>query len=305
MQRSHIAAVLCAALLLGLCACGGQTAPAEDPLATAPAETPLDLPSSDVSYADVYMQYTAVYGALLDEVTRRLETHNAMLESRYPDSYYMNSNYLMLVYAPFNTVYPALGGGLTGETDTKQPLLENAFPDATVSMTSPGRWEASYTYLDRTSGQEVARAGQCIWECDGEAGSFRVRGYVDGNLVEFTEFVPQGNDLYLLYTMTDLALVRYTQQGITELTHIHRISEPPLGDFAGDMRPFTLEGQDFFPRVGVDRQQLLSDADAQYTLTLDNDTMIYSGVVGQDILDANGNKSAVTWQAIEPITLLK
>lgn len=305
MQRSHIAAVLCAALLLGLAACGGQSAPAEEPPADAPEEMPLELPSSDVSYADVYMQYTAVYGALLDEVSRRLETHNAMLESRYPDSYYMNSNYLLLVYAPFNTVYPALGGGLTGEADAAQPLLENAFPDAAVSMTAPGRWEASYTYLDRTSGQEVSRAGQCVWEWDGEAGSFRVRGYVDGNLVEFTEFVPQGDDLYLLYTMTDLALVRYTGQEITELTHVHRISEPPLGSFAGDMRLFSLEEQDFFPRGSVDRQQLLSDADAQYLLTLDSGAMVYSGVIEQDILDPSGAKTAVTWQPIEPITLLK
>lgn len=300
MQRTLIAVLLCAALLLGLSACGRQ---AEEP-SPAPAETPLALPDSG-SYAEAYMQYLTVYGALLDEVQRRLDTHNGILKSQYPDSYYMNSNYLMLVYAPFNTAYPALGSGLTGEdTGSALALLRQTFPDAALSMTAPGRWEASYTYIDKTSGEEVNRQGRCVWECDGEQGSFRVRAYVDDALTEFTEFVPQGNDMYALYTMTDLALVRYAAGEITELTHVHRISDPPLETFAGDMRLYSLERQEFFPRGTLSRAALTTDGDAQYLLTLENGQMTYTGKIAQDIL-TNGSKSGVSWQDIDPIILLQ
>lgn len=301
MRRSLIAVLICAALLLGLSACGR---PAEDSPGAVPAEVPLDLPAG--SYFAAYMQYLTVYGALLDEVQLRLDTHNAILESGNPNGFYMNSNFLMLVYAPFNTAYPALGSGITGEdTATAQDFLRQSFPDAELSMTAPGRWEASYPYLDKTSGTEVARQGYCIWECDGEAGSLRVRAYVDGNLVEFTEFVPQGDDLYLLYTMTDLALVRYTGGEVTELTHAHRISEPPLGAFPGDMRLYTLEERELFPRGTLTAGDIADDGDLRYLLTLKDGVMTYTGKIDQDILDQSGRKSGVSWQDIDPITLLE
>lgn len=301
MRRSLIAVLLCALLLLGLSACNR---PAEDDPGPVPAETPLDLPANG-SYAAAYTQYLTVCGALRDAVQLRLETHNAILESGSPNGFYMNSNYLMLVYAPFNTAYPELGMGITGEdTASAQENLRKAFPDAELSMTAPGRWEASYTYLDKTSGQEVARQGYCIWECDGLAGSFRVRAYVDGNLVEFTEFVPQEDELYLLYTMTDLALVRYTAGQITELTHAHRISEPPLGAFPGDMRLYTLDQTELFPRGTLTAGDISGDEDLRYLLTLENGVMTYTGKIDQDILGQDGRKTGVSWQDIDPITLL-
>jgi|GEM_PF-995788 len=312
MPRRLIVLLLCAALILALAGCGGSKQPSQV-TATAepdPAEDTLTAESTPgVTYAEAYMNYLTVYGALLDEVTRRLETHNAILENRYPDSYYMNSNYLMLVYAPFNTAYPALGSTLEADnTAAAQESLRAAYPDAVLSRIAPGCWEAVYTYVDKTSGTAVDRSGRCRWECGGARGSFRVRAWVDDTLVEFTEFIPQGNDTYLLYTMTDRALVEYANGAVTGLWHAHRISDPPLGSFPGDMRLYTLEWSDPFPAQLLTRESLFADdrsEDLQYTLVLENDTMVYAGKIAQDRLDPQGSKTGVNWIDIEPITLLK
>ena len=311
-RRRILLLLLCAAMILTLVGCGGAKQPSssEATAAPAPAEAaPAGDPVSGVTYADAYMNYLTVYGALLDEVTRRLETHNAILESRYPDSYYMNSNYLMLVYAPFNTAYPGLGSGMAEDNvAAAQEVLRGSFPDALLNRTAPGCWEASYTYVDKTSGEAVDRKGRCVWECDGQRGSFRVRAWVDDALVEFTEFIPQGGDRYLIYTRTDRALVEYANGKLTGLWHAHRISDPPLGAFPGDMRLYTLEQYDPFPAQSYTAEDFLAmdqGDDVQYTLVLENDNMTYTGKIPQDRLDPQGWKIGVGWIAIEPITLLK
>ncbi|MBR6114960.1 MAG: hypothetical protein IKQ10_07200 [Oscillospiraceae bacterium] len=307
MQRKLTALILCALMLLTLAACGGGKSPSEAPEATAgPAADATEAPSNHYTYADIYTQYLTVSTALIKEVQGRMDAHNSVLEKQYPDSYYMNSNYLLLVYAPFTTVYPALGRGLTsGDIDLEQTALRAAFPDAVLSRVSDSRWEARYTYTDRTSGEPVERAGRCVWEYDSALGSFRVCGYVDGEMTEFTEFVPQGNDLYLLYTATDKALVRFTAGQITAIWHAHRISEPPLGAFAGDMRLCSLEEKDCFPDGTAGVSWITSDADAQYILTLENGAMQYTGKVARDLPDAAGERVGIEWMDIEPITLLE
>ena len=141
-------------------------------------------------------------------------------------------------------------------------------------------------------------------ECDRNVGSFRVRAWVDDELVEFTEFVPQGNDLYLLYTMTDKALVRFTSGEVPALWHAHRISEPPLEAFPGDMRPCSLEDKDFFPAEAAVVSWITGDTDAQYILTLENSVMTYEGKIAQDLLDKNGVRVGVQWMEVDPVTLL-
>ena len=114
MKRKILSLILCCALLLSLSACGKAEAP--QPAADAGTETAPDsgLPAAaeGISYADAYTQYTAIYGALLSAVQQRLDAHDARLQAAYPDSYYMNSDYLLLVYVPFMTAYPSLGRGL-------------------------------------------------------------------------------------------------------------------------------------------------------------------------------------------------
>ena len=302
MRRKLICLVLCAALLLALAACGGKT---PQPASVLPDETPLEL-GSGLSYAEIYAQFLAVYGALLDEVERRVETHNAILKGGYPGDYYLNSNYLMQVYVPFATAYPGLVSPLTDDDlDTAEKALRATFPDAVLTETAPGRYEAVYTYKDMTSGATVERQGACIWERDGAAGSFRVRAFVDGELTEFTEFVPQGNDLYFLYTLTDKALVRYADGEISGIWHAHAISDPPMGTFPGDMRLNSLTETDPFPAGTVGVSWITGDVDAEYVLTLENNVMVYNGRIAQDLLDVKGSKIGVAWQDIDPITLLQ
>jgi len=302
MRRKLICLVLCAALVLTLAACGGKNNAQSAPVL--PDETPLEL-ASGKSYAEIYAEFLAVYGALLDEVERRVETHNGILKGGYPGDYYLNSNYLMQVYVPFATAYPGLVSPLTDEDlATAEKSLRATFPDAVLTEAAPGRYEATYTYKDMTTGDTVERLGQCIWERDGAAGSFRVRAFVDGELAEFTEFVPQGGDLYFLYTMTDKALVRYSDGEITSLWHAHAISDPPLGTFPGDMRVNSLAESDPFPAGTVGVSWITGDVDAEYVLTLEDGVMTYTGRIAQDLLDVKGSKIGVAWQDIEPIVLL-
>lgn len=312
MHRHFTALLLCAVLLLSLTACGGSAPQATPAPAASATEAPAAL-ASGRSYAEVYLKYLSVYGALLDEVERRTETHNAILERTYPDSYYMNSNYLMLVYVPFNTAYPALGSVLSDENvSAAQAALRTTFPDAKLTMTAPGRYEAEYTYneyayRDGASQVVAEHKGRCEWECDGEAESFRVRAWIDDELVEFTEFVPQGSDKYLLYTMTDLALVEYADGTVKSLLHEHRINDPALGSFPGDVRAWSLDAFDPFPRGQISADELKAEdgSDLQYVLTLENDAMTYTGKIAQDVLDAEGNKTGVRWIAIDPIVFQK
>lgn len=312
MKRRILSLILCAAMLLALAACGGGETPQPSPSAEAVDTTSSGSTGTEanegIPYADAYAQFTAIYGALLNAVQQRLETHDARLETEYPDSYYMNSNYLLLVYVPFATAYPSLGRELRADNlSAAQESLREAFPDAVLTMSAPGRYEATYTYIDKTSGTEVQREGRCRWDCDGLTGALRVRAYIDGALTEFTEFVPLGGSRYLLYTATDKAIVEYIEGEITALWHAHRISEAPQGLFPGDMRLMSLDEQDFFPGEGGSingTEWITADTDAQYVLTLVNGEMVYTGKIAQDIVDKDGNRTGIVWQDIDPITLL-
>ena len=110
MPRKVLLLLMCALLLLNLAACGRSGGSSGEPAATAEPEP--TAPAGDFTYAEAYMQYLSVCSALRDTVESRLETHNAILKDRDPDSYYMNSDYLLLVYAPFSAAYPGLGSAL-------------------------------------------------------------------------------------------------------------------------------------------------------------------------------------------------
>ena len=275
MQRKVLLLLICAAFLLLPAGCaGGQSTVGEEPTAAPAEETPA--PAGDYTYAEAYMRYLSVCSALRDTVDRRVETHNAILKSRDPDSYYMNSDYLMLVYVPFSTAYPALGSALGRDNRTAaENALRETFPDAALTQLDEDSWQAVYTYLDKTSGEEVPRQGKCVWECE-----------------------------YLLYTMTDKALVRFTDGEVPAFWHAHRISEPPMDAFAGDMRLCSLEEKDFYPSASAGVSWITGDKDAQFVLTLENSVMTYTGKIGQDILTKDGERTSVQWLDIEPITLL-
>lgn len=318
MNRKLISLLLALALLtLAGCASAAPAATAE-PAPTAAAEptpeptaapTPEPTPEptpAPAAYSDVYSQYLSLFSTLCDEIERRVETHNAVLESQYPDSYYMHSDYLMQSLLPVRPVYPAMGSALADDNlPQATEALQVLFPDAELTMTAPGCYEARYTYVDKTSGEEVNRAGRCLWECDGAAGSFRVRAWLDDALVEFTEFIPQGGSTWLLYTMTDKILLTCPDDELTALAYAHRISEAPLSAFPGDMRLCSLEEDDFFPNRAAAEDWILSDGDAQYILRLEDGELTYKGQVAQDVLDQRGDKVGLVWQAIDPIQLLK
>ncbi len=311
MKRKILSLILCCALLFSLAACGKTEVP--QPTASAGTET---APNSEnpaaaegISYADAYAQYTAIYGALLNAVQQRLDTHDARLQAAYPDSYYMNSDYLLLVYVPFTTAYPSLGRELRADNlDAAQTSLRETFPDAVLTMTAPGRFEAVYTYVDKTSGTEVQREGKCQWDCDGLTGAIRVRAYIDGELTEFTEFVPlRRQPVPALHR--DRQGDRRVHRGARSLR-----SGTPTASVSrrracspGDMRLMSLAEQDFFPGEGASfsgTDWITGDADAQYVITLQNGEMVYTGKISQDLVDQDGNRTGIVWQDIAPITLL-
>lgn len=297
---------LCIAMLAGLCACGTpqEEAPSLSP-DTSPAGDSPSVPASGGTYADAYVEYWSFCGAIWDEVTRRLEAHNAALALDDPQEYFMDPTYLMLVYAPFNTACPAVGGAITGDDlATAQEVVRLYWPDAVLTSPSQGAVQAEYTFTDKTSGTEVLRQGLCLWEFDAASGSFRVTGYADGELTEFTEFIPQGENSYLLYTMGDKALVTFEDGAITQLYHAHMINEPPLGSFAGDVRLNSLEEDDFFPGKAADPQWITQDENAQYVITIQDGVMTYSGKIPQDIPGEDGqSRVGVTWVQGESFSL--
>ena len=237
MTRRWITVALCAVLVLGSFGCTNSkaevpvtAAPTAEPTAeptpeptAEPTPEPTEAPTPEptpapICFEDSYLQYLAVYGALVGEVERRMETHNAVLRNQYPDSYYMNSNYLLQECVPFLPAYPALGSALRDDSlDISLQALRSYYPDAELTMTAPGVYEASYTYVDKTTGTEVNRSGRCCWECDGATGALRVRAWVDDELTEFTEFIPQGENQWLFYTMADKVLVTYVNGAVTAL----------------------------------------------------------------------------------------
>ena len=145
MRRKLICLLLSAVLVLGLCACGGSSAPSGSGDAGLPGGK---------SYSEIYMQYLEVRTALLESVELRVGTNNAVLKEQFADSYYMNSNYLVLTYVPFSTVYPGLVSTLTdGDLTGAQTELRSAFPDAVLAEKAPGIYEASSSsqFLDSTT----------------------------------------------------------------------------------------------------------------------------------------------------------
>lgn len=286
--------LLCCCLGLSLCACGKTNDPAPAPEAvTDPSLTGNALQDS-AAFADAYLTYLNIRNAVVEEVDRRVGESNAVLETSLPDSYYMDPSYLLLVYVPFSTAYPAV---------VADAILQGEWKDAKLSEEG-NLFRSEFTYVDKTSGSSVNRSGLCTWEIAG-SGAFRVVMYVDGEVLEFTEFIPQGNDRYLLYTLTDKALVEYKEGQVTGLWHIRRISEPAVDSFPGDLRYFSLDVTDYFPGGTVVPEDFAGDADALYLLTLENDTLTYIGRAAQDQTDEQGRLTGIQWMDIDPVTLLK
>lgn len=320
MKRKLICLALCALLLGALAACGekapaasgaaetavpaGTGAPAET---AAPESTAVPAENAAGSFSDAYMQFWSIYGAVWDEVSQRLEANNAALAAADPQNYYLDPSYLVLVYAPFNTVGPAVGSALGENTlSAAQELIRSYWPDAVFTRVGENSYKADYTYTELPEYGGATHAGTCTWEFDPATGSFRVVGYTDGAVSEFTEFIPQGNDVYLLYTREDKALVTYADGQVTALLHAHMIDEAPLGDFAGDVRLNSLAQYDFYPDGKAESAWISDDANAQYVITIADGEMTYAGKLAKDVLSADGTtKTGVQWTDGEPFTLQK
>lgn len=316
-MKRIVSLILCLLLLVSLCACQkAEPAPAETPAATeapaAPAEQPgptqepIAAPEGIGTYADAYLLYRSLCNALQEEVGRRLDVHNAALEKDNPEGFFMDPSYLILVYMPFYTSGPTVGSALAAPTvDLAQELMRSYWPDAVLQQSGENVYQADYTYTDLPENGGATHNCRCIWEFDPSAGSFRVTGYTDEVMTEFTEFIPQGNDTYLLYTMEDKALVTYIGGTVTELYHAHMINEPALGEFAGDVRTNSLMSYDFFPTVAADKRWITEEIDAQYIITLRDDDMTYTGKLAEDVLSDDGSaKVGVNWTDAGTIALL-
>lgn len=291
-MKRFLCILLCCSFALGLGACGKKAekaAPAEESAAALTGNVLTD----SKAYADAYLAFVDITTAVTNEVTDRVNTNNAMLESASPDGYYMDPNYLSFVYSPFTTVFAAKAA---------DAVLQGAWEGAVLSEEG-NLFKAEYVYVDKTSGTPVDREGRCTWEIR-ENGAFRVRAYVDGDLAEFTEFIPLGGDRYFLYTLTDMALVTYTNGAVTALRHVQRICEPGADFFAGDVRYFVPDVEDYFPNSCPDDNRLALDDDALFLITLENGTMVFAGKVGQDQITEDGLLSGVQWIPTDPVTLL-
>lgn len=296
MKRKLMCLLLCALLLLFLSACGGRKTAEE-----APAASPVS--SSGISFREAYPSYAAVRDALVSEISGRIDAHNNVLRAEQPGSYFFNSDLLLLAFAPFGSSFPDLGRDLSDDMmDAVLAGLQARWPDAALSLTAPGRYEATYTYVDRTSGTDINRSGKCVWECDGSTGALRVCSYLDGLLQEYTEFVPQSGNRYLLSTMKDRAVVEYRGGSVSALWFEHRIYEAPLGSFPGDVRSFFPESG-CFPDGTCSIDQIVGDVDAEYVFTLENGTAMYKGKIAQPLLDVSGNQIGISWLDTGTVTL--
>jgi len=317
-MKRIVSLILCLLLLVSLCACQkseSAPAPTETPapvISAAPTAQPTAAPESVTapagigSYADAYLLYRSICTAVQEEVNRRLDIHNAALEEKNPDSFFMDPSYLILVYMPFYTNGPTVGSALAEpQLDIAQELMRAYWPDAVLHQSGEHVFQADYTYTDLPENGGATHQCSCTWEFNPASGAFRVTGYTDGMVTEFTEFVPQGNDVYLLYTMDDKALVTYADGAVTELCHAHMINEPALGEFVGDVRCNSLQNYDFYPAVTADRRWITEEADAQYILTIRDGEMTYTGKLAQDVLSEDGSaKIGVTWTDAGTISLI-
>ena len=312
-MKRIVSVIVCVLLLVSLCACQKQEsapAPTEAPAAptAAPAEPtaepvavatpePVVAPEGIGSYADAYLLYRSVTTAMQEEVNRRLDAHNAVLEEKNPEGYFMDPAYLILVYMPFYTNGPTVGSALAApDVAVAQEMMRAYWPDAVLQQLDENLYQADYTYSDLPENGGATHQCSCTWEFDPTAGSFRVIGYTDGVVSEFTEFIPQGKDTYLLYTMDDKALVTVTDGAVTELFHARMINEPPLDPFVGDVRTNSLMNYDFFPAVVADREWITEETNARYILTLRDGDMTYTGKLPEDVLSDDGSaKIGVTW----------
>ena len=124
-MKRIISFILCVLLLASLCACQKAEptpAPTEAPAATAaptapaeqpgPTQEPISAPAGIGSYADAYLLYRSICTAMQEEVGRRLDVHNAVLEKDNPEGFFMDPAYLILVYMPFHTSGPTVGSAL-------------------------------------------------------------------------------------------------------------------------------------------------------------------------------------------------
>lgn len=319
-MKRIVSLILCLLLLLSLCACQKSEsaptpteapAPAATEVPAAPAEQPAATPESVAapegigSYADAYLLYRSICTAMQDEVNLRLDAHNAALEEANPEGYFMDPGYLILVYMPFYTNGPTVGSALAEpRLDVAQELMRSYWPDAVLRQNDTNVFQADYTYSDLPENGGATHQCSCTWEFDPASGAFRVTGYTDGMVTEFTEFVPQGDDVYLLYTMDDKALVTYADGAVTGIYHARMINEPPLGEFVGDVRCNSLQNYDFYPAVTADKRWITEEADAQYILILRDDEMTYTGKLAQDVLSDDGSaKIGVTWTDAGTISL--
>ena len=191
--------------------------------------------------------------------------------------------------------------------DAAQTSLRETFPRRRAHDDRAGTLRGGIHLCGQDLRHGGAARGKCQWDCDGLTGAIRVRAYIDGELTEFTEFVPPRRRPVPATPRPTRRSSSTSRGEITALWHAHRISEPAQGLFPGDMRLMSLAEQDFFPGEGASfsgTDWITGDADAQYVITLQNGEMVYTGKISQDLVDQDGNRTGIVWQDIAPITLL-
>ncbi|MBR2666835.1 MAG: hypothetical protein IKD96_01580 [Oscillospiraceae bacterium] len=256
-MKKLLVLLLAALMLISLSACGTA------------AQTVLYKPPdpADVeSYADVYELYDAIVGDIWEVVLEGTQIHNEGL------TYGEDEDFFTLLYIPFYTTAPSIGEYFADNTmQQARSHVRWFYGENDLYILGDGQYKSEYTVTTGEGDDAVEHPALTVWDYDEPNCSMNAVVTVDDDVTEFTQFVSQGNDTYLIYTMEDLALVTWVEGTVTALYHTHRDAD----------HPFTLDDHDFFPDGTITKEEILGDPDNEYTITLEKHKLTYTGADGE------------------------
>ncbi len=246
-------------LLVALSSCGSYSQ------TTILSQKPPSLADVD-SYHDDYDLFHRICLDAWNVGLAGINVHNQGLDRDDPE-------FFSLVYVPFYTQSSAISENLSETTfQQARSIIRNAYGSTDIQVVDANAaYAIDYTITEGKGEDTVEIPANTSWTYDRRWQSLSVIAAKDGEVFEITQFVPQGKDVYLLYTQEDLALITWRDGEIFEMYHAHR----------GPDELYTLDDYDFYPDGTITENQILGDPKAEYIIVVEDGKMTYTGADGE------------------------
>lgn len=189
----------------------------------------LDITNEEKSFQGCLSRMNSVISALSTKVTVIEQQHNYEIELENGEGYFLDEEYILNTFEPFRTISISYADVFSGTTTNEyvQDLYKNEAGSAAVIFNSS---DNEYTLKFVT--EEYTRTYVGTYSKKNDSLSFIYTEDKNGsvNIVEFIEFVPAGNNSYLIQSQKSRCYITFDETGNIVSFYCSELSSDSYGE---------------------------------------------------------------------------